>query len=265
MRELSDSFDRAKSEGRAAFVGYLTGGYPDAERCLEALIAMAEEGVDVLEVGIPFSDPIADGATIQEATSVALRNGTKPSDVLAMVGELRRETSVPVVLFSYLNVILRYGLERFAAEARASGASAVIVPDLPLEESTAIAQELRRSGLGLVLLASPTTRDDRLARILDSSDCFTYLVSVTGITGERAEVPRSAIELIRRAKSLRPSARVAVGFGVSSPQHGNLLASEGADGVVVGSRIVSLMREGGTAAVRDFVRSFRSSLFRRSG
>ncbi|MCS7094340.1 MAG: tryptophan synthase subunit alpha [Thaumarchaeota archaeon] len=264
MRELVEAFDRARSEKRAAFIGYLTGGYPDAERCFEALVAMAEEGVDVLEVGIPFSDPIADGATIQEATSAALRNGTRPSDVIALIGRVSKETSVPVVLLSYLNVILRYGVDRFAVEARASGASAVIVPDLPLEESTTIGQKLRRWGLGLVLLASPTTGDIRLSKVLDQSDCFTYLVSVTGITGERTEVPRSAIELIRRAKSLRPLARVAVGFGVSSPQHGRRLASEGADGVVVGSKIVSLMREGGTAAVRDFAKQFRSSLFRES-
>ncbi|MEN3047628.1 MAG: tryptophan synthase subunit alpha [Candidatus Caldarchaeales archaeon] len=262
MRELAEAFEKSRSEGRAAFIGYLTGGYPDAARCVEALVAMAEEGVDVLEIGIPFSDPIADGATIQEATAVALRNGTRPSDVLEIVREVRSRAGVPVVLLSYLNVLLRQGLERFAARAKESGVSAVIVPDLPLEESGPVARAMRVSGIGLVLLASPTTGDLRLARILEASDVFTYLVSVTGITGERAEVPRSALQLVRRAKSLRPSARVAVGFGVSAPEHGRVLASEGADGVVVGSRVVSLMREGGVGAVREFVRGFRRSLFR---
>ncbi|MCS7127098.1 MAG: tryptophan synthase subunit alpha [Thaumarchaeota archaeon] len=262
MRELAEAFEAARSENRAAFIGYLTGGYPDAVRCVEALVAMAEEGVDVLEVGVPFSDPIADGATIQEATAVALRNGTSPSEVLGIVREVRSRVGVPVVLLAYLNVLLRRGLERFAAEARDSGVSAVIVPDLPLEESEPVARAMRGSGIGVVLLASPTTSDGRLARILDASDVFTYLVSVTGTTGERAEVPRSAVQLVRRAKSLRPSTRVAVGFGVSAPEHGKVLASEGADGVVVGSRIVSLMKEGGVGAVREFARGFRRSLLR---
>ncbi|MEM2042797.1 MAG: tryptophan synthase subunit alpha [Nitrososphaerota archaeon] len=262
MRELEEAFERARSRRAAAFVAYMTGGFPDRETSLQVLTALAEEGADVIEVGVPFSDPIADGVTIQEASQIALSNGATPRNVLETVARLRRKVDVPVVLMSYLNVAFRYGLQRFAEDARSCGVSAVIFPDLPLEELGPIAEVMRGRGLGVVLLGSPVTRDERLARILDASDCFTYLVSVTGVTGERSEVPRSAIDLLRRAKSLRPKSRVAVGFGVSSPEHGALLSREGADGVVVGSKLVSIVRRGTLDELRDFVREFRNSLVR---
>jgi tryptophan synthase alpha chain len=258
--ELEEAFKDARSRGSAVFVAYMTGGFPDLERCVEVLTAMAEEGADVLEVGIPFSDPIADGVTIQEASQIALSKGTTPRRVLGIVEEVRRRVGVPVVLMSYLNVVLRYGLRRFAEDARSSGASALIFPDLPLEESDPFKRVLNHARLGLVLLASPVTSTRRLAAILDSSDVFTYLVSVTGVTGERREIPDSALELLRRSKELRPEKRVAVGFGVSSPEHGRVLAAEGADGVVVGSKLVSLVMRGTLDDLRVFVREFKASL-----
>lgn len=265
MRELEEAFERSRSRGAAAFVAYMTGGFPDREGCVEVLRALAEEGADVLEVGIPFSDPIADGVTIQEAVQIALSRGATPRSVLEAVMRVRSSVDVPVVLMTYLNVALRYGIARFAEDARSSGVSAVIFPDLPLEESAPFAEALRGRGLGLVLLGSPVTSDERLARILEASDCFTYLVSVTGVTGERSEVPGSAIGLLRRARALRPEARVAVGFGVSSPEHGRLLSEEGADGVVVGSRLVSLVMRGSLDGLRAFAREFRRALVRSGG
>jgi len=258
--ELEEVFEAARSKGRAVFIAYMTGGFPDAERCAEVLTAMAEEGADVLEVGIPFSDPIADGVTIQEASQIALSRGATPRRVLEIVGEVKRRVDVPVVLMSYLNVFIRYGVRRFAEDARVRGASAMIFPDLPLEESDPFKRVLNQARLGLVLLASPVTSDGRLATILDLSDVFTYLVSVTGVTGERREVPVTALELLRRSKRLRPERRVAVGFGVSSPEHGRVLSEEGADGVVVGSKLVSLVMRGTPDDLREFVRRFKASL-----
>ena len=260
MMELEEVFEVARSKGRAVFIAYMTGGFPDAERCAEILTSMAEEGADVLEVGIPFSDPIADGVTIQEASQIALSRGATPRRVLEIVGEVKRRVDVPVVLMSYLNVFIRYGVRRFAEDARLRGASAMIFPDLPLEESDPFKRVLNQARLGLVLLASPVTSDGRLATILDLSDVFTYLVSVTGVTGERREVPVTALELLRRSKRLRPERRVAVGFGVSSPEHGRVLSEEGADGVVVGSKLVSLVMRGTPDELREFVRRFKASL-----
>jgi tryptophan synthase alpha chain len=260
LMELEGVFKDARSRGSTVFVAYMTGGFPDPERCVEVLTAMAEEGADVLEVGIPFSDPIADGVTIQEASQIALSKGATPRRVLGIVEEVRRRVDVPVVLMSYLNVVLRYGLRRFAEDARSSVVSALIFPDLPLEESDPFKRVLNQARLGLVLLASPVTSTRRLAAILDASDVFTYLVSVTGVTGERREIPDSALELLRRSKELRPEKRVAVGFGVSSPEHGRVLAAEGADGVVVGSKLVSLVMRGTLVDVRVFVREFKASL-----
>lgn len=258
--ELEEVFEAARSKGRAVFIAYMTGGFPDAEKCVEVLTAMAEEGADVLEVGIPFSDPIADGVTIQEASQIALSRGATPRRVLEIVGEVKRRVDVPVVLMSYLNVFIRYGVRRFAEDARLRGASAMIFPDLPLEESDPFKRVLNQARLGLVLLASPVTSNERLATILDLSDVFTYLVSVTGVTGERREVPVTALELLRRSKRLRPERRVAVGFGVSSPEHGRVLSEEGADGVVVGSKLVSLVMRGTPDDLREFVRRFKASL-----
>ncbi len=258
--ELEEVFEASRSRGRAVFIAYMTGGFPDSEGCVKVLTAMAEEGADVLEVGIPFSDPIADGVTIQEASQIALSKGATPRRVLEIVREVKRKADVPVVLMSYLNVFLRYGPGRFSEDARSSGASALIFPDLPLEESEPFKRVLNQAGLGLVLLASPVTSTRRLAAILDSSDVFTYLVSVTGVTGERREVPESALELLRRSKELRPERRVAVGFGISSPEHGRVISSMGADGVVVGSKLVSLVMRGALDELREFVREFKASL-----
>jgi len=260
LMEVEEAFKDARSRGSVVFIAYMTGGFPDPGRCVEVLTAMAEEGADVLEVGIPFSDPIADGVTIQEASQIALSKGATPRRVLGIVEAVRRRVDVPVVLMSYLNVVLRYGLRRFADDARSSGASALIFPDLPLEESDPFKRVLNQARIGLVLLASPVTSTRRLAAILDSSDVFTYLVSVTGVTGERREIPDSALELLRKSKELRPEKRVAVGFGVSSPEHGRVLAAEGADGVVVGSKLVSLVMRGTLDDVRVFVREFKASL-----
>ncbi len=244
---------------RTLFIPYMTGGFPNLSKSESILRAMAEEGVKVMEVGIPFSDPIADGITIQEATSTALSSGATPRKILDMIGRITSSYDVSIVLMTYLNPVYRFGVDRFLEKMREKGASGIIIPDLPLEESHIIKLPAKKHDVSLILLAAPTTSDARLRRILEESMGFTYLVSLKGTTGERSQIPKTAYRIIRRAKSLAPSRRIAIGFGISSPQHAKDLAKQGADGIIVGSKIISSIRndpENAESRIRDLVKSF---------
>ena len=255
MAGLDERFRRNST----LFIPYLTGGFPSLEKSERILRAMADEGVEVMEVGIPFSDPIADGITIQEATTIALSSGATPRKILDMAGRITSSYDTSIVLMTYLNPIYRFGIERFLEKMREKNVSGIIIPDLPLEEAQLIKHPAQKHGISLILLASPTTNDRRLTRILRESMGFTYLVSLKGTTGERDAIPDSAYQIIRRAKRLAPNKPVAIGFGISNPQHARKLAQEGADGVVVGSKIISTIKSNindAEANVRKLIRSF---------
>lgn len=225
----------AASGKRAALMPYLMGGHPDVPTALAIGHAYADGGADLVELGIPFSDPIADGPVIQAAATRALASGTRVADVLGICAELAPR--LPVVLMTYANLVLARGVDAFAADAAAAGASGLIVPDLPLEEAPAALAACDGAGIALVPLVAPTTTDERLARIGERARGFLYTVSVTGTTGERAVLSDTFAAVVERAKA-HTDVPVALGFGIATPQQAAEAAAAGADGVIVGSRLV---------------------------
>jgi tryptophan synthase alpha chain len=257
---IAEAFESARAEGRrAALMPYLMAGYPDIERSREIARAYVQGGADLIELGIPFSDPLADGPVIHAADVAALAAGVRVEQALAVAHEIAAE--VPVVVMCYVNVILARGLERFADMLVAVGASGLIVPDLPLEEAPATLATLDARGLALVPLVAPTTPDDRLAQIGARARGFLYTVSVTGTTGERAANDGGLPEILARARS-HTDVPVAVGFGIGTPEQASAAADAGADGVIVGSRLVRAAGEGSdpAAEVLGLVRAFAAAL-----
>jgi tryptophan synthase alpha chain len=242
---------------------YLMGGYPDLETSRRIGVEYARSGADLIELGVPFSDPLADGPVIHAAGTIALRAGVTLHEVL---GEVARPIAehVPVVLMCYTNPILARGLERFADALVASGASGLIVPDLPLEEAPAVLQACEERGLALVPLVAPTTPEERLARIGAQARGFVYTVSVTGTTGERGGSLQDGLAGVIARTAASTVVPVAVGFGISTPEQAAAAAAAGADGVIVGSRLVRAAGEEAdpVAAVGALVRDFSAGLGR---
>jgi len=248
------AFARAGGQGRSAFIAYLTAGDPVAGGTVALARALDRTGADVLELGVPFSDPIADGPVLQRAAARSLAAGTTLSAVWRLARDIRRESAVALVLFSYLNPLLRRGLERAGSEAKAAGFDAVLITDLPPEEAGDIQPVLRAAGLDTVFLVSPTSSGERMARAARLSSGFLYVVSRTGTTGTRDSLPLTLPATVARAR--RAGSRggsgaarlpIAVGFGVSTPAAA-LAAARLADGVVVGSALVAAAESGGPAA-----------------
>jgi tryptophan synthase alpha chain len=241
---------------KPALVAYVTCGDPDLATTREIVLAAIEAGADVVELGVPFSDPVADGPVIQRASERALKHGTTLGQVLRLASEIREHSqSAGLVVFSYLNPILRMGMERFCKVARAAGVDGVLVTDLPVEEAREYLEEMHRNDLAPIFLAAPTSPDDRLKRIAQASRGFVYAVSRTGVTGVREQVATDAQKLVRRLRKWT-KLPVAVGFGVSTAEQ---FAQVGgfADAVVVGSAIVQTVEKNAgreAAAVAEFVR-----------
>lgn len=261
MSRIAEAFGRSKREGRKALVGYLCAGDPSLEATARLVPAMAEAGADVIEIGVPFSDPIADGPTIQAASQRALESGTSLPKVLELVAQIRQGgCQVPLVLMGYLNPIVSLGAEEFCARAAQAGVDGLIVPDLPFDEASELSEAAEKHGIDLILLAAPTTLPERMAEIGRRTRGFLYFVSVTGVTGARAELPRDLPERLKAVKA-STSAPVAVGFGVSTPEQARALSAH-ADAVVVGSAIVKAIdaARGEVAPVAALVRSLAEAL-----
>jgi tryptophan synthase alpha chain len=219
---------------------YAVGGYPDPESCLEILRTYRRSGAGLIEVGIPFSDPLADGPVIQAASQVALRQGVRPADVLDLAGRAACE-GARVVLLSYLNIILAFGPERFLDRCRDRGVLGVVVPDLPAEEATGLQVTARARDVDVILLAAPTSADARLARIAASASGFIYCVSTTGVTGARASLRTDLPEFVARLRR-HTDLPLAVGFGVSTAEQAGAVATY-ADGVIIGSALVDMVAQ----------------------
>ena len=255
-------FAQLRRAGELGLVAYLTAGDPSLQASREIVLAAAEAGADVVELGVPFSDPIADGPVIQRASERALRAGTTLSGVLDLVADLRRTSQVPLVLFSYFNPILQMGLEDFARRAAAVGADGVLATDLTPEEAGEYRRVLRGAGLDTIFLAAPTTPDERIGRIAQASSGFLYLISRTGVTGQRDSLPEdlgALIARVRRATTLP----LAVGFGISRPEHVRALVGQ-VDAAVVGSAVVAEVGRAASSAdaakaVAALVRSLKSA------
>lgn len=258
MTRIGRRFADLRERGKKAFVAFVTAGDPSLERTVEVAIELERGGVDVLELGVPFSDPLSDGPVIQRASERALRAGATLAGVLGAVRRIRRESQMPLVLFSYFNPLLRRGLPRLAAEAREAEVDGVLVTDLPPEEAGEWIDAARGASLDSVFLAAPTSPEERLRRVAEASRGFVYAVSRTGVTGERGELSADAAPLVGRIKALTAQP-VALGFGVSTPEQVASVA-ELADGVVVGSAIVRFLEERPDGDVAERVRWLKSAI-----
>jgi tryptophan synthase alpha chain len=260
LTRIGAAFDAA---GGTALMPYLMGGFPDRETATAVAGAYADAGADLIELGVPFSDPLADGPTIHSADTAALAAGATLESVLETCAAVADQ--IPVALMVYANMVLARGVEEFASQAAAAGAAGVIVPDLPLEEQGAIAGSLGETGLALIPLMAPTTPAARRAEISASAQGFVYLVSTVGVTGEREQLPPELTALVAGARK-EASVPVAVGFGISTPEQAARVG-EIADGVIIGTRLVRAVadapdRAGAVAAVTDFLRETRAALGR---
>ncbi|MGZ7039084.1 MAG: tryptophan synthase subunit alpha [Thermoanaerobaculia bacterium] len=239
---IANLFKRLKREKRLGLIAYVTCGDPDVDTTIDIAMELEQAGADALELGIPFSDPIADGPVIQAAAHRALQGGTTTREVLAIAKAVRAKSDIPLIAFSYFNPILRYGVERFADDAGAAGFDALLVTDLPPETSKDVRATLHARGLGSISLLAPTSSDSRVTAIDRASDGFVYYVSTTGVTGVRSDLDPS---LLTRLDEVRSQIRkpIAVGFGVSKHEHYELLKGH-CDAVVVGSAIVRAIADG---------------------
>ncbi|NLU67574.1 tryptophan synthase subunit alpha [Streptomyces sp. HNM0574] len=233
---LNATLAQARQENRAALVGYLPAGFPTVEGGIQACTALLESGCDVVEVGLPHSDPVLDGPVIQTADDVALRGGVRIADVIRTVREAHAATGKPVLIMTYWNPVDRYGVERFAAELAEAGGSGCILPDLPVQESEVWRKAAEAHGLATVFVVAPSSRDERLAKITEAGSGFVYAASLMGVTGTRESVGNEAQELVRRTRATT-DLPVCVGLGVSNATQAAEVAGF-ADGVIVGSAFV---------------------------
>jgi tryptophan synthase alpha chain len=244
MSDITEVFQKLKAQGDGALIGYVTGGDPKPEFTPVIAEALIKGGVDILELGIPFSDPIADGRTIQAASVRALQAGTTPQMVLGMAGEVKKKHNVPVVILTYFNPIFCMGVERFFRLAKSFGVDGVVVPDLPVEEAEAYRKVARSCAVDTVFLAAPSTSNERLRKIVGCTSGFLYVVSHFGVTGAREALEDSTVQLIRRFLPYTTGkVPLAVGFGISKPEHAKSIIEAGADGVIVGSAFVNIIRK----------------------
>ena len=259
MSRISDAFNNLRAEGRRGFIPYITVGDPDLDTSRALIVELARAGATLVELGVPFSDPVADGPTIQRSSERALRKGVSLTDVLAVVREARRETDVPVILFSYFNPLLQFGLERLADECVRVGVDGVLATDLVPEESTDFNEVLKSRGLDQIFLVAPTTSDARLSMIAGRASGFVYAVSRAGVTGARTALSTEAARLVERVRGVT-DLPVAVGFGISRPEHVAEVWRY-ADAAVVGSALVSeIEKQAGRPDLVSRVGAFTRSL-----
>jgi tryptophan synthase alpha chain len=254
-------FDRLRAEPRAALIAYLTAGDPSPGRTASLVYALERGGADLIELGVPFSDPVADGPVIQRASERALKAGTTVAKVLDIAREIRTHSEIPLLLFTYLNPLLKYGFERLAKDAVEAGIDGCLITDLSVEEASGHVQVMRRHGLDTVFLAAPTSTPERRALVATYSTGFIYLVSRTGVTGEQDSLSASAAPLVSSMRQVT-GLPLAVGFGISKSEHAAQVAGL-ADGVVVGSAVVRVIEQGGAALeaqLEAFARQLRNGI-----
>lgn len=265
--KISLAFEQARREGRGVLIPYFMCGYPSAPQSVELILAAAQGGADIIELGMPFSDPLADGATIQHAGHIALEGGMTINGCMQVAQQVAAKSDVPLLLMGYYNPVMAYGIERFCQTAAESGVCGLIIPDLPPEEALPLQQAAQKYGLALIFLVPPTTSDERIAHIVQSASSgykgFLYCVSLSGVTGSRTTLPAHLRSFITRVRSYTRDhdLPLAIGFGLSTPEHIAEVTSY-AEGAVVGSAVVNLIDKFPASeqaeAVRKYIRSLRS-------
>lgn len=263
MVSVSERMNALRDRGQCALVPFITAGDPDLETTAKALKILDQNGADVIELGVPYSDPLADGPVIQAAATRALANGVSLDDVLALVKDVSPSMQAPIILFTYYNPILNQGMEAFLKKISEAGVKGLVVPDLPLEETDTLLEPAKKYGIELTLLVAPTSPIERIEAIAHKSQGFIYLVSVTGVTGVRTTV-ESRVQDMLMALGKVSDKPVGVGFGISQPGHARQMREWGADAVVVGSAFVKRLSEGspsnGLQAIETFCRSLKSAV-----
>ncbi|MEE9520949.1 MAG: tryptophan synthase subunit alpha [Dehalococcoidales bacterium] len=245
--------------GYKALIAYITVGYPSLETTYEAASVLADNGCDIIELGIPFSDPLADGATIQKASYQALQQGITPQICLEAASQLRQRVAVPLVFMSYYNPILSFGLEAFCRASAKAGIDGIIIPDLPPEEGIELQTSTSKHKLDLIYLLAPTSTEERVSLVAERCRGFIYLVSLTGVTGARQALPPGLEDFVGRVRQ-KAQQPLCVGFGVSNPEQAQRVAKI-ADGVIVGSRLIQLMEQDATlTSLKSFTKSLREAL-----
>ncbi len=257
MNRIDEKFLKLKGLNKKAFIPYIMAGDPSLQRTMENVLLLEECGADVVELGVPFSDPLADGPTIQRAAERALKEGVTLRKVISFMRELRRHTQIPVILMTYYNPVFKYGDELFFSDAADAGVDGVIIPDLPPDEAGSVIRSAKMKGLSAIFLVAPTSTEERIRKIVQVSSGFVYYVSITGITGSRLAIDDTLKSHIGRVKQMT-SKPVAVGFGVSTPDDAQNVAQI-ADGVIVGSAIVKKLHEHPESA-RDFIKKLREAI-----
>lgn len=239
MRRIDAVFTNRK---RPAFIGFTVAGDPDKETCIRAAMALIDGGTDILELGVPFSDPVADGPSIQKANERALAAGTKVDTIFEIVREIRKRSEVPIVFLAYYNMVYHRGIDRFYQEAHEAGVDGILIADMPVEESDEVYKAALRHYIDPIFLITQTTSNERIRKIAAKSRGYLYLVAVLGVTGVRDEVSTGALDLLKRVRK-HTNVPLALGFGISTPRHAKTCATAGADGVIVGSAIVVIVEK----------------------
>ncbi len=242
MSRIKNTFNRLKKKNETALIPYIMAGDPDLATTKTLILEMEKAGCDIIELGAPFSDPLADGPTIQKAAIRSLKNHTSIADVLGLIADVRKTSRIPLILMTYYNLIFKYGEERFVHDAAAAGLDGIILPDLPPEEAGTLIPLAKNAGLDTIFLLAPTSTDDRIKLVSKVSQGFVYYVSLTGVTGARTDIQHSVKDSLQRIKAITDKP-VAVGFGISSPDQAAQVAHWGADGVIVGSALVKVIEE----------------------
>ncbi len=264
MSRIKNTFNRLKKKNETALIPYIMAGDPDLATTKMLIFEMEKAGCDIIELGAPFSDPLADGPTIQKAAIRALQNGTSIADVLGLVADVRKECRIPLILMTYYNLIFKYGEERFVHDAAVAGLDGIILPDLPPEEAGGLLSFAKKEGLDMIFLTAPTSTPERIKLVSKVTQGFVYYVSLTGVTGARAGVQSSVQDALKRIKEVTDKP-VAVGFGISTPDQAAQVAHWGADGVIVGSALVKVIEENAgspelTAKAAAFVKALKQGV-----
>ena len=263
MTKISQCFETLRQRSECAFIPFITAGDPDLVTTAQALRVLDKSGADMIELGVPYSDPLADGPTIQAAATRALKRGVRLDDVLAIAQEVTPDLNAPIILFTYYNPILNRGIEVFLKQIAAAGIAGLVVPDLPLEEAESLIQPATEIGIEVVLLVAPTSRKARIDAIAKKSQGFIYLVSVTGVTGIRSQVASGIPALLEEMRAVTDKP-IGVGFGISQPEQARQVKQWGADAVIVGSAFVKRLAEGtpteGLKAIEEFCQSLKSAI-----
>ncbi len=263
MNSISQRFETLRANNQCALIPFITAGDPDLETTAEALKVLDASGADFIELGVPYSDPLADGPVIQAAATRALTRGTRLLDVLDMIQPLTKTLRSPIVLFTYYNPILNLGIEEFLNRAAASGVKGLVIPDLPLEESNHLIESADAVGIEVTLLITPTSSKERIEAIAHQSRGFIYLVSVTGVTGMRSQVQIRVKDVLKEIRQVTDKP-VGIGFGISGPEQARQMKDWGADAVIVGSAFVNKLSESspfnGLRSIQDFCSELKSSI-----